>query len=136
MCVLGTEGFRATQTVGVYALRECYRRAGLRLLRMLGDGVKAWEAAEDARAASLGLRGELRQLLDQLWRQVRHGQLGRGEVMVARQLPAALHTLGGARESQQEARYQRANAGHCTEKQSESKMRTDGRTQTRPGNRG
>lgn len=48
------------------SLGLCGRRAGLRLLRMLGVGVKASEAAGDAGAAPAGLSGEPPQLLDQL----------------------------------------------------------------------
>lgn len=88
---------------------------------MLGVGVKASEAADDAHAVLSRLREELQQLLGQLWRQGRHGQLGRGEVMVMHQLPAALQKLGNAREAKQEALYQQANVVNWTEKQSESK---------------
>lgn len=90
---------------------------------MLGVGVKACEAADDAHAVLSRPCGELGQLLDQLWRQGRRGQLGKGEVMVVHQLPAALQTLGSTRESKQEALYRRANTGNWTGKQSESETR-------------
>ncbi len=93
-------------------LRVCCRRTGLRLLRMLGVGEKASEAADDAHAAQSRPRGKLQQLLDQLcelWGQRRHGQSGRGEVIVMHQLPAALHTLSNKRESKQKALYWSAN---------------------------
>lgn len=114
--------------MGVYkvSLRVYWRRTGLRLLRILGVGVKASEAADDAHAELSCLLGELRQLLGQLgelWRRGRHGQFGRGEVMVMHQLPAALQTLGSVRESKQKALYGRANVGNWTEKQSESGTR-------------
>lgn len=82
------------------SLGVCGRRSGLRLLRMLGVGVKAPEAADDARAAPAGLSGQPPQLLDQLWR---HGQLCGGGQVALHQLPAAVQTLSGAGESEQEA---------------------------------
>lgn len=90
---------------------------------MLGVGVKVSEAADDAHAVLSRLHEELQQLLGQLCWQGRHGQLGRGEVMVMHQLPAALQTLGNTRESKQEALYQQANVVNWTEKQSESKTK-------------
>lgn len=86
---------------------------------MLGFGVQVSEVADNAHAAPSSLRGELRQLLGQLWRQ--SGQFGGGEVMIMHQLPAALQILSGTRESKQETLYWRANAGNWMERQ--SKMR-------------
>lgn len=83
------------------------------LLRWLGFGVKASEAAGDAHAALSHSLRKLRQLLGQLGelqRWGRHGQFGRGEVMLMHQLPAALQTLSSVRESKQKALYRRANA--------------------------
>lgn len=67
---------------------------------MLGVGVKAPEAADDARAALAGLSGEPPQFLDQLWR--RRQLCGGGQVAL-HQLPAAVQMLSGAGESEQEA---------------------------------
>lgn len=93
---------------------------------MLGFGVKASEAADDAHAALSCLVWKLRQLLGQqgeLRRRGRHGQFGRVEVIVMHQLPAALQTLSSAREPKQKALYRRANARNWTEKQSEAGTR-------------
>lgn len=67
---------------------------------MLGVGVKVPEAAGDARAAPAGLSGEPPQLLDQFWW---HRQLCGGGQVALHQLPAAVQTLSGAGESEQEA---------------------------------
>lgn len=78
--------------------------------------------ADDARAVLSRLRGELRQLLGQLgelWRQGRHGQPGRGQVVLMHQLPAALQTLSSERELKQQALYRRANLRNWMEKQSD-----------------
>ena len=95
---------------------------GLRLLRMLGVGVKASEAADDAHAELSRLIGELRQLpgqLGELRRGARHGQFGGVEVMVMHQLPAALQTLSSERDSKQKALYWRAKVRNWMEKQSQ-----------------
>ena len=100
---------------------------GLRLLRMLGVGGKAFEAADDAHEVLSRLLGELRQLLGQqgeLRRRGRHGHFGRGEVIIMHQLPAALQTLGSVRDSKQKAHYRSANIGNWMEKQVRDKMRT------------
>lgn len=97
---------------------------GLRLLRMLGVGVKASEVADDAHAVLLRLLAELRQLLGQqgeLRRQGGHGQFGRGEVIIMHQLPAALQTLGSMWDLKQKALYRRANVRNWMEKQSETR---------------
>lgn len=101
MQIFGTLYF-STRALFFYgaSLGVCGRRTGLRLLRMLGVGVKVPEAAGDAHAAPAGLSGEPPQLLDQLWR---HGQLCGGGQVALHQLPAAVQTLSGAGESEQEA---------------------------------
>lgn len=93
---------------------------------MLGFGVKASEAVDDAQAALPRMLWKLRQLLAQLGelrRRGRHGQFGRAEVIITHQLPAALQTLSNARDSKQEALYRRAYARNWTEKQSEAGTR-------------
>lgn len=88
---------------------------GLRLLRLLGGGGKACEAAGDAHAALARLLGELRQLLGQLGELRRwswHGQFGRRKVMLMHQPPAALQTLGNAWEAKQKACNRRTNVGN------------------------
>lgn len=84
---------KLTDSTGV-SRRVCRRRrAGLRLLRMLG----LCEGPDDAHAALVRLLRQLRQLLGQL------RELWGGEAAVVQQLPAALQTLGGVREPKQEA---------------------------------
>lgn len=93
---------------------------------LLGFGVKASEAADNAHAALSRLLWKLRQLLGQLGELRRRGwhrQFGRAEVMVMHQLPAALQTLSSTRELKQKALYWRANARNWTEKQSQGGTR-------------
>jgi len=86
---------------------------------MLGVGEELCEAAGDAHAVLARLLVELRQLLGQLselWRRGRHGQRGKGEVVVMHQFPAALHALSSQRELKQKALYRGANVRNWTEK--------------------